>query len=337
MIRTSSRALAACLLLALLLPTAQARESCAFLRDPAFYARTPVAPAPARELAIGTLNAYWLFDHEEDGSETLVLTSQEFMARIDRVARYVTHDMGAPQIVALQEVEDETVLSALATELRRHTGRHYRFVLGEVSGDGQMRNALLVAEPLRIGERNSLFDRTPRDGKPLHDRLPLVVDVDAGQHGELTFVVLHLKSLRGTDRGAEAGRVFAKRRFQAQELADWIRRQPSGRRLVVLGDFNTPVTGRDDRRGEPLHLLAGDDMLADPAGRFLRPSQRWNYRYRCLLQQLDHVLVSPLLASRVAGYAIARGDTCIRAREKCDVRKSVSDHDGVVLRLAPRH
>lgn len=334
--RTSFQALLSGLLVALLFSAAQARESCAFLRDPAFYARTPVLPAESHELAIGTLNAYWLFDHEQDGNESLVLTEQEFTARIARAARYIGHDMGAPQVIALQEVEDDTVLSALVQQLRRHTGRHYRYVLGEVSGNGQMRNALLVDERLRIVSTASLFARPPRDGKPLHDRLPLVVDVNAGKHGTLTFVVLHMKSLRGTDRRGDADRVFAKRRFQAQELADWARAQSPGRRLVMLGDFNTPVTGRDDRRGEPLHVLREGAVLVDPAGRFLKPSQRWTYKYRCLLQQLDHVLVSPIMAFQVTGYAIARGDTCIRAREKCDVKKSVSDHEGVVLRLGQK-
>lgn len=313
---------------------AQARESCAFLRDPAFYAKSPVAQVGTGELAVGTLNAYWLFDHEQDGNESLVLTEREFVDRIARVARYIVQDMGAPQVIALQEVEDDTVLLALAGELQRQTGRSYRGVLGAASGDGLMRNALLVDARLRIMDSASLFARTPRDGKPLHDRLPLVVDIETGKHGHLTFVVVHMKSLLGTERGSESERVFAKRRFQAQELADWIRQQPGARRLVVLGDFNTPVTERKDARGEPLHVLLGRDVLADPAGNFLKPSQRWNYKYRCLLQQLDHVLVSPALAPRVTGYEIARGDTCIRAREKCDTKKSVSDHDGVVLRLA---
>lgn len=317
-------------------PPALARESCPFLRDPAFYARTPVPPATEGTLAIGTLNAYRLFDDEQDGDESLVLGSREFATRVSRMARYIVRDMGAPAVIGLQEVEDATVVQALATELQRQTGRPWKGVIGEVAGDGDIRNALLAAQPLRVLAVSSLFGRSPREGRPLHDRLPLVVDVDAGSHGILTFVVLHKKSLLGTDRAGDAERVFAKRQYQARELAGWIREQPAGRRLVVLGDLNAPVTGRDDRRGEPLHVLLDEGGLADPAGSFLKPSQRWTYRFRCLLQQLDHVLVSPALLPRVSGYAISRGDTCIRAREKCDVRKSVSDHDAVVIRLRSR-
>lgn len=331
--RMFSRVLVAGLLLALLLPAARARESCAFLRDPAFHARTPVAPAGQHELAVGTLNVYRLFDDEQDGSESLVLTRREFQARIARIVRYIVQDMGAPQVIALQEVEDDTALGALAAALQQQTGRTYRTVLGGVSGDGDMRNALLVDARVHLRRTESLFARTPRAGKPLHDRLPLVADLDAGRHGELTVVVVHMKSMRGMDRGSEAGRVIEKRRFQSRELADWVRAQPPGRRLLMVGDFNAPVTGRDDVRGEPLHILAAGDLLVDPAGRFLKPSQRWTYKYRCLLQQIDHMLVSPAVAPQVAGYAIARGDTCIRAREKCDVKKSVSDHEGIVLRL----
>ncbi|MFP5383476.1 MAG: endonuclease/exonuclease/phosphatase family protein [Gammaproteobacteria bacterium] len=328
-----SRALLSCLLLSLSLPAAQARESCAFLRDPAFYARTPVAPARLQELTVGTLNVYRLFDDEQDGNESILLTGREFRERVERIARYIVRDMGAPQVIALQEVEDDTALGALAAALGKQTGRPYRAVLGGVSGDGDMRNALLVDTRVQLRNTVSLFARAPRDGKPLHDRLPLVADLDAGDHGALTVVVVHMKSMRGMDRGGDAGRVISKRRFQAQELANWVRAQRADRRLLVLGDFNAPVTGSDDERGEPLHILAAGGLLVDPAGRFLKPSQRWTYKYRCLLQQIDHVLVSPSVEPQITGYAIARGDTCIRAREKCDVKKSVSDHDGVVLRL----
>lgn len=337
--RFAMRVLVAVLCLSAALPLAmpaQARESCAFLRDPAFYARTPVAPAGPQELTVGTLNVYRLFDDEADGNESLLLTSREFRERIDRVARYIVQDMGAPQVIALQEVEDDTALGALAAALQQQTGRSYRAVLGGVSGDGDMRNALLVDARVHLRSTASLFARSPRAGKPLHDRLPLVADLDAGKHGALTVVVVHMKSMRGMDRAGEAGRVVSKRRFQSQELADWVRAQRPDRRLLVLGDFNAPVTGRDDERGEPLHILAAGGLLVDTAGSFLKPSQRWTYKYRCLLQQIDHVLVSPAVVPQVTGYAIARGDTCIRAREKCDVKKSVSDHEGIVLRLAPQ-
>lgn len=316
----------------------QARESCPFVRDPAFWARTPVAPAPAGELAVGTLNVYRLFDAEQDRDERDVLTAQQFSARIGRIARYIADDMGAPPLLALQEVEDDTAAFALTQALQKLTGRGYRFVTGETSGDGDIRNALLVDQRLRVTATRSLFHREARAGKPLHDRLPLVVDIDAGaafpRVGRFTVVVVHMKSQRGIDRPDEAQRVIAKRKFQAEELAAWTAAEVrSGRRLLVLGDFNAPILDAGDVRGEPMRLLLSRGGLADVAGEFLRPAQRWTYRYRCSLNELDHVLVSPALASAVRGYAIARGDTCIRAREKCDATRSVSDHEGVVLRL----
>lgn len=316
---------------------ATARDSCPFLRDPAYWARTPVAPAADGELAIGSLNLYRLFDDQQDGNESVVLGSREFAARTARIVRYITQDMGVPAVIGLQEVEDDTALEALVAGLRRETGREYRWLLGEAAGDGEIRNGLLLDARLRVIGSESLFARTPRAGNPLHDRLPLVVDVDAGAQGKITFVVLHMKSQLGIDRPEQSARVIGKRRYQATELAAWAHAQAAaGRRLVVLGDLNSAPTAAGDPRGEPLRILLADGTLVDPAGDFLKPSQRWTYRYRCTLQQLDHVLVSRELVPQVGDYAIARGDTCIRVREKCDSAHSVSDHEGVVLHLLRR-
>ncbi len=331
-------ALAVFLLLTIGMPVA-AREACPFVRDPAFWARTVVPPTPAGELAVGTLNVFRLFDAEQDRSETQVLTAQQFAARIERIARYIARDMGAPMLIGLQEIEDDTAAFALTQALKRETGRDWRFVLGDVSGDGEIRNALLVDAQLRVMATRSLFRREPRAGKPLHDRLPLVVDIDAGAIlpavGRFTAVVVHMKSQLGIDRPQDAERVIAKRKFQAEELAGWAATQAgAGARLLVLGDFNAPaLSAAADIRAEPLRILLAQGGLVDVAGNFLKPAQRWTYRYKCSLQELDHLLVSPALVKAVRGYAIVRGDTCIRAREKCSVTGSVSDHEGVVLRL----
>lgn len=314
---------------------AAARESCAVHRDAALYARVPVAPAAGGELAIATQNLLNLFDDEQDANERPVSTAQ-FRARIDRIARYVARDLGAPAVLAVQEVEDDTSLKALVAALGRETGRGWQYVAGEVSGGrGDIRSALVLDARLSVIGSHSLFSRTPRAGKTLHDRLPLVVDLDAGPQGKLRVVVVHMKSMKDLDSkdAEDAARVKAKRRFQADELAQWLRGEvAANRRLVVIGDFNATLLN-DDERAAPLKALLARSGMQAVAPRFLKPSQRWTYKYRCELNELDHALVSPALAGAISGYAIARGDTCLRARGKCDKAASVSDHDGVVLWL----
>lgn len=328
------------ILLLILLPVlaavpAQAREECPFLRDPAYWARTPVAAAPAGELAVATLNVYRLFDDEQDDRESTRLTTAQLQERIRRIARYVATDLGAPAVLGLQEVEDDTVLRLLAAALTQQTGRGYRFVLGEKAPGTDIRTALLVDDRVRIVRTEHLFAAAAYQSGPRFDRLPLVAELAvAGLPGRITVVVVHLKSQRGLEQADQAARVLAKRRHQAATLAAWTRRRSAdGVRLLVLGDFNAPVQDGDKARTEPMQILLADGGLVDVAGRYLQPGQRWTYRYRCSLQQLDHVLVSPALVPAVRGYAIARGDTCLRVREKCRVETSVSDHDGVVLRL----
>ncbi|MFZ5724652.1 MAG: endonuclease/exonuclease/phosphatase family protein [Pseudomonadota bacterium] len=317
----------------LLAGTAAARDECPFLRDPAFHARTAVAPAAGDELAVGTLNLFRLFDDERDGHEDVRLSRREFAARIGRIAGYIVHDMGAPAAVGLQEIEDDTAAAALAAGVSRRSGREYRYLLGDKAPDSDIRNALLYDARLTLQRTESLFAARPYEKGPRFDRLPLLAEFDTG-HGRLALVVVHLKSQVGIDRPDESARVLAKRRAQAGRLAAWVGDRGAGEPpLLVLGDFNASATDDDAARSEPLRMLLAGGALVDVAGRFLRPTQRWTYRYRCSLQQLDHVLVSPALAGRVRGYAIARGDTCLRAPEKCSSTRSISDHEGVVLRL----
>lgn len=327
------------LILPILAPApAQAREECPFLRDPVYWSRV-AAPAPSYdELAVATLNVFRLFDDEQDGTERTRLKAEEFDARIDRIARYIVNDLGSPAVIGLQEVEDDTAVIALSDALARETGREYSWLLGDKTPDGDIRSALLFDTRVKILRHESLFAAKPYEKGPRFDRLPLVVEMDAGaawpNAGRLTVAVVHLKSQVGLESDDDAERVLDKRRFQAKTLAGWTREQVrAGARLVVLGDFNAPVTDTDATRSEPMRILLGEGGLVAVAENFLRPTQRWTYRHHCSLQELDHLLVSPALVSAVRGYAIARGDTCLRIREKCTPERSVSDHDGVVLRL----
>ncbi len=326
-------------LLAFLAADVFARESCPFFRDPAFYARASLPPAAAGEFTVGTLNVYRLFDDEQDQHEKDVLTPAEFSARITRIARYIAKDMGAPAVIALQEIEDDTSLKALANALQHETGRPWQWLLGEASVGSDIRTGLLLDARLSVLQQKSLFAAQPYERGPRFDRLPQWVDIDGGgawpNLGTLRLVVVHLKSQSGMDSKKDGVRVREKRLWQAQRLADWAHEQVQAGAppLLVLGDFNAPAQDPDVVRSEPMQRLLKNGALIDTAERFLTPGQRWTYRYRCSLQQLDHVLVSPALAPQVRGYGIVRGDTCLRTREKCDSQHSVSDHDGVVLRL----
>lgn len=329
------------LLLLLAAGPALARESCGFVRDPALRATLAVPPAGAGEWLVGTLNAFRLFDAEQDGREREVLTPAQFAARIERIARYIRVDMGAPALVALQEVEDETALVALTAVLRRDTGRQWRWLLG--ARDGDIATALLYEGTFELAGHEDLF--SPNRGGTHHDRFPLAVALRDPAGRSLTVLVLHLKSMLGLDDAdpRERARVRDKRRGQAQDVARWLApRLARGERLLVLGDLNAPrgepvsrAPRPDDAlRAEPYRLLR-EAGLVDRATDFLAPGQRWTYFYRrgCTLDQLDHVLASPPLATEIRDYAIVRGDTCVRAREACSSRASVSDHEAVVVRM----
>src|SRR6185369_17220520 len=89
---------------------------------------------------------------------------------------------------------------------------------------------------------------TPPGGSPeiLNDRPPLILDATiSGPSGAppfpITVIANHLRSLNGVDDPVDGPRVRAKRRAQAEFLANLVQARQAANpslRMVVLGDFN---------------------------------------------------------------------------------------------------
>ena len=262
--------------------------------------------------------------------------------RMAELARHIAEVMNAPDVLALQEVQDgdgaedselvsaERTLQALADAIVRAGGPRYQWVdfPPERNADGgqpggNIRNVFLYnpARVERVAGSEQRIDRRAFSDS----RKPVVVEfLFNGQ--PLVLINNHFSAKSGSDpffgiRQPRVERRASQRRAQAEAVLrfaatlDPERRQ----RLVVLGDFN------DHWFSEPLAILTGDEAvpLRNPM-LDLPPAERFTYLFQGNAQAIDHILVSEALT--------ARSELEIVHVNSPDPRQA-ADHDPLLLRL----
>lgn len=184
----------------------------------------------------------------------------------------------------------------------------------------------LDANPGRIAPLDPAWNEGPNGFAGT--RKPLVATFEAGGR-RLVLIAAHLKSrsedqpLSGRFQAPEE-RTAVQRLAQAAVIAGFVgdlaRADPEAR-IIVLGDLN-------DVGGSATLARLASAGLVDLAAT-LPPAERYSYVYEGISQDLDHVLVdADLLAA--AALDIVHFNAEFPAEERA------SDHDALLLRLAPR-
>jgi predicted extracellular nuclease len=231
---------------------------------------------PAREqeeITVASYNMLRLYDDVDDPGSDVVLSTDAFFTRLFNAGRTICSYLGAPDILAVVEVENLNVLNRLAQAINQsgvmgcERWPEYKAYLQPGNDPGNINVGFLVRgdnvpvvnlprvqvqEVVQLGKATV---QTNPDGSTslLNDRPPLllraVVNESGGASYPVTVVVNHLRSLNGVNSTApgpngwstEGARVRAKRAAQARFLAEQIQaRQVANpaEHLVVLGDFN---------------------------------------------------------------------------------------------------
>ena len=220
----------------------------------------PVPPAKPGEFTIGSLNFFRLFDNIDDPSDLnaagetrndAVVDLAEWDARRLKFARYILDVLGAPDVLAVQEVEKLGVLEALAAEI---TGLDPSVTytshlvegndIGTIDVGFMVRSTIAVDSVTQLGRDEILTF----DGDLLNDRPPLQLDarfigLERGLVVGFPFavIVVHQRSLSSIDDVSDGPRVRAKRLEQAQSLAQKaqdLQTNNPGVPFFVVGDFN---------------------------------------------------------------------------------------------------
>ncbi len=271
--------------------------------------------------------------------------------RFRMLARAIVRQAGAPDIVALQEMQDDDgaeisdVVSArrnyaqLTRDVRRLGGPAYRWaeIAPESGADGgqpggNIRNAFLY-DPDRVALVEGSLRRLGQDDEAFREsRKPLMARFRTRASGaEIVVINVHLASKRhqrgpfaperpGFDPRHEIRVQQAKIiRDTLQALAD------RGVVTYVTGDFN------DFEFSETLRVLEGDDHVN--LVETLPEDDRYDYNHRGVSQVLMHGVVPKAYAERCRPeYEILHGNELLGAKPG-HLGDKATDHAYVIARL----
>lgn len=211
-------------------------------------------------------------------------------------ARALTNDRATfPDVICFQEVESLIALRRLNEE---HLGSAYPYALVIDSRDFRQIDVGVLSKSPILRVRTYVDEPDPAEPeKPLFSRDCLEVEVSLTNDRRLTLFINHLKSKYAeTAEDREAGDQLRKR--QSQKVAQIVRDRFPGAGFneslfAVVGDLN------DEPNSPSVQPLVQDLGLVDAFSRLPDETDRWTHWWRSENQvsQLDHILLSPALAS----------------------------------------
>jgi predicted extracellular nuclease len=324
------------------------------------------------ELTVGTLNLFRLFDDIDDPADgdrnDAVVATDEYQRRLAKFSAHIRTVLGAPDILAVQEVESLAVLNDLAAVIASDDpGVSYRAYLEEGNDVGTIDVGFLVRDNIRVdtvtqlGKDETFVNPITSGIDILHDRPPLLlqgsVQLAWGSY-PIDIMAVHNRSLGGID-GSEGLRVRVKRLRQAESIAMKVQSLQDANpdvRLIVTGDFNdfeftdgfVDAIGVISGNFDPLTSLVCSEVTC--VGDLVEPNldnqvfwvpdnERYSFIFQGSAQVLDHALTSGKLAAEVSGVQFGRGnaDAAVDlinddgSADAGDLPLRSSDHDGLVV------
>ena len=269
--------------------------------------RSPTAvPDASRDLVtIGGFNLLRFFDDVNDPAVgEPVLTAAALTKRLDQTAEAVCRYVRAPDILGVVEVENLSVLTALANRINSLASTtpalcpynpQYVARLSEGNDPGGIDVGYLIStrevragvprvailEVTQLG-KDTLFTNPNASTELLNDRPPLLLRATInhanGAAEPVTAIITHMRSLGGVSDTATGSngwasggeRVRAKRGAQALYLADLVQQRQladANERLLLLGDFN--VFEFNDGLVDGMGIITGREASAAQVLRYV--------------------------------------------------------------------
>ncbi len=291
----------------------------------------------AGELTVAAQNMFRLFDDVNDPAIGEPVTNPAvYAARLAAISTHVRTNLGAPDVLAVSEVENLSTLQDLADQINfDEAGLNYTAHLLEGNDIGGIDVGFLLRDTVtfdsiaQLGATDTYIDPTTNMPALLNDRPPLLLRGSYNNNGApfpIAVIAVHQRSLIDVETSA---RVRAKREAQAESLAGYINALPADTRVVVTGDFN--AFEFSDGYVDVMGILTSTASLTNQV-LTVSADDRYSYVEDGVAQVLDHSLTSAPLNPFVRGMQFAHANA-----DAPYATSPSSDHDGVVLFVMTDH
>ncbi len=319
---------------------------------------TPVPAETGGEVTVAPFNMQRFFDTADDpATQDAVLTPTAFSNRLNKASLAIRNVLRSPDIIGVEEMENLGTLQAVADKVNADSGSpspmYQPFLLpgndiGGINVGFLVKSSRVsVIDVTQFGKDTTYTDPNTNQPAILNDRPPLLMRVRVTAPGSdfglpITVIVNHLRSLSGNDSATD-GRVRAKRRAQAEYLANLIQtRQAAGENVVSIGDYNSysvsdgfvDVIGTVIGNPTPADqvVLASPDLVEPNLTDLVTlapPDQQYSYSFDGNAETLDHILVSRGVLARLSRFATARNNADFPETFRNDPTRPerISDHD----------
>jgi predicted extracellular nuclease len=321
-----------------------------------------VPDATSDELTVASFNMERFFDTvNDDGISDVQLTATAFANRLNKASLTIRNVLRSPDIIGVEEMENIDTLKAVAKKVNDDTvaaggtDPQYQAYLVEGFDIGGIDVGFLVksskVEVLSVSqELEGTYTEPGGTTALLNDRPSLTMRVRVSRPKAddllLTVIVNHLRSLSGVDDPADGARVRAKRKAQAEFLANVLQSyQAGGEKIVSVGDYN--AFGFNDGYVDVMGTIMGSPTPADQVtlaspdlvdpnltdlASLLPANEQYSFNFDGNAQELDHVLVTQNALPLVTRFAIARVNSDFPEAYRSDPNRPerLSDHDPAV-------
>jgi predicted extracellular nuclease len=293
-------------------------------------------------------------------SSAPTLSSAAYQKRLKKVSLAVRTVLNNPDIVTLEEVENQTVANDIANQINSDAGStlytaystdnstYYTQDGTGISVGFLVKNTVTNSGVTQFGQNETFSNGTIT----LNDRpwLALKAGIKRANAKDypVTVIVNHMRSLSGINANTQSGiNTRTKKELQAEDIAKYIQSlQASGTHVISGGDFN--AFEFSDGYTDTLATYTNTNVL--PADHVVQPgtsglvtpplinltlslpaNQRWSYSEDGNAQVLDHIVVTPELATSASiAYAHIDADFPLTAYNDATTAARTSDHDPIV-------
>ncbi len=298
-------------------------------------------------------------------SEAIDVTAAAYATRLKKVSLAIRNVLNTPDIVTLEEVENQSVANDIAAQVSSDAGVPNLYTAYSTdnstfySQDGTgISIGFLVKNSTvdklgftQFGQGESFTPTTSTSPLTLNDRPWLVLNAGVKRAGAkdypVTVIVNHMKALTG-ENSTTSTSTRQKKELQAEDIAKYIQTlQAAGQHVISGGDFNAFEfsDGYTDTLATytNVNVLPATQVvqpnvpnLVNPPlvdmALLLPPSQRWSYQEDGSAQILDHMVVTPELVAGGAHlvYAHLDADFPLTAYNDPTTPARTSDHDAAV-------